>query len=138
MALKGLPVRSDRRPHVTPLPAIWNDGALCFCIGAEKRKAKNLAQNAHCILTTGRNTLNEEGLDLVLEGDALRVMDNAELERVAALYEAKYGSGWRYDVRDGALVGGEGNVALVFKVVPVTAFGFGKGAVFSQTRWRFS
>lgn len=131
-------VRPDRRPHVTPLPAIWNDGALYFCTGAEERKAKNLAQNAHCILTTGRNTITEEGLDLVVEGDAVRVIDSAELQHAADLYEAKYGSGWHYDVRDGAFVGAEENVALVFKVVPATVFGFGKGAVFSQTRWRFS
>ena len=26
---------------------------------------------------------------------------------------------------------------LVFRVAPSTAFGFGKGQVFSQTRWRF-
>jgi nitroimidazol reductase NimA-like FMN-containing flavoprotein (pyridoxamine 5'-phosphate oxidase superfamily) len=131
-------VRPDRRPHVTPLPAIWMDGGLYFCTGAEERKAKNLAQNAHCILTTGRNTLNEEGLDLVVEGDAVRVLDNAELQCVADLFEAKYGSDWHYDVHDGTFVGNEENVALVFKVVPTTAFGFGKGAVFSQTRWRFS
>ena len=35
-------------------------------------------------------------------------------------------------------VGSEDNVALVFKVVLTTAIGFGKEAVFSQTRWRFS
>jgi hypothetical protein len=131
-------VRPDRRPHVTPLPAIWMDGALYFCTGAEERKAKNLAQNAHCILTTGRNALNEEGLDLVVEGDAVRVTDNAQLQRVADRYEAKYGSTWHYDVRDGTFIGSEDNVALVFEVAPTTAFGFGKGAVFSQTRWRFS
>ena len=82
-------VRPDRRPHVTPLPAIWVNGALYFCTGAEERKAKNLAHNRHCILTTGRNTLNEEDLDLVVEGDAARVTDSAELQRVADLYEAK-------------------------------------------------
>ena len=32
---------------------------------------------------------------------------------------------------------GEGGTALVFEVAPTTAFGFGKGEVFSQTRWRF-
>jgi hypothetical protein len=130
-------VRPDGRPHVTPLPTIWLDGALYFCTGAEERKAKNLAHNAHCILTTGRNALNEEGLDLVVEGEAARVSDPARLRRIAGAYEAKYGSDWHYDVRDGSFVGGEGNVALVFEVAPTTAFGFGKGAVFSQTRWKF-
>jgi hypothetical protein len=122
---------------VTPLPAIWLDGALYFSTGAEERKAKNLARNAHCILTTGCNTLNAEGLDLVIEGQAARVTDEAQLRRVADRYEAKYGPVWHYDVRDGGFVGTEGNVALVFVVAPTTAFGFGKGKVFSQTRWQF-
>jgi len=48
-------VRPEGRPHVTPLLAIWLDGALYFCTGAGERKAKNLAYNARCILTTGRS-----------------------------------------------------------------------------------
>jgi hypothetical protein len=41
-------------------------------------------------------------------------------------------------VRDGAfyLEGGETEV-LVYELAPTTAFGFGKGESFSQTRWRF-
>jgi nitroimidazol reductase NimA-like FMN-containing flavoprotein (pyridoxamine 5'-phosphate oxidase superfamily) len=131
-------VRPDGHPHVTPLLALWLDGALYFSTGADERKAKNITHNPHCILTTGRNSLNEEGLDLVVEGDALRVADDALLRRVADRYETKYGPAWRYDVRDGTIVGQSDNVALVFAVAPTTAFGFGKGAVFSQTRWQFS
>src|SRR5690348_12421799 len=67
-------VRPDGRPHVTPLIAIWHDGALYFCTGPAERKAKNIARNPHCILTTGGNALNE-GLDLVVEGDAVRMSD---------------------------------------------------------------
>jgi Pyridoxamine 5'-phosphate oxidase len=130
-------VRPDGRPHVTPLLALWLDGALYFSTGADERKTKNIAHNMHCSLITGRNSLNEEGLDLVVEGDAVRVTDNVLLGRVAALYEAKYGPDWHYDVRDGMIVGLRDNVALVFAVTPTTAFGFRKGAVFSQTRWRF-
>jgi hypothetical protein len=39
--------------------------------------------------------------------------------------------------RDGTFFGEEGNEALVYEVTPTTAFGFGKGELFSQTRWRF-
>jgi hypothetical protein len=128
-------VRPDSRPHVTPLLAVWLDGALYFCTGPTERKAHNLVHNAHCILTTGCNTL-DEGLDLVVEGDALLVHDDATLEQVADLYESKYGVGWRFTVRDGAFFGESGE-ARVYAVAPSTAFGFGKGQ-FSQTRWRFS
>ena len=67
-------VRPDGRPHVTTLIAVWVDDALYFCTGAEERKAKNLAQNPHCIVTTGCNTY-EEGLDIVVESDAVNVRD---------------------------------------------------------------
>jgi nitroimidazol reductase NimA-like FMN-containing flavoprotein (pyridoxamine 5'-phosphate oxidase superfamily) len=52
-------VRPDGRPHVTTLLAVWLDGALYFCTGPGERKARNLAQNPHCILMTGRNDLAE-------------------------------------------------------------------------------
>ncbi|MFF5209594.1 hypothetical protein [Streptosporangium sp. NPDC000396] len=61
--------------------------------------------------------------------------DDARLRRVADAYESKYGSDWHFEVRDGAFHGEEVE-ALVYEVVPVTAFGFRKGE-FSQTRWRF-
>jgi catechol 2,3-dioxygenase-like lactoylglutathione lyase family enzyme/general stress protein 26 len=128
-------VRPDGRPHVTPLLSVWLDGALYFCTGQSERKARNLTQNPQCILTTGCNALTE-GLDLVVEGHAARVTDDAKLRDIADAYVAKYGSDWRFTVRDGAFHH-EGGTALVFEVVPSTAFGFGKGQPFSQTRWRF-
>ncbi len=126
--------RPDGRPHVTPLLFIWQDGALYFCTGADERKAQNLAQNAHCVLTTGGNALNE-GRDLVVEGDAVPVRDTATLQRLAERYAAKYG--WHFMVEDGALRGDEGSLAQVYAVAPVRAFAFGKGEPFSQTRYRF-
>jgi len=128
-------VRPDGRPHVTPLISVWLDGAAYFCTGPDERKAKNLAENPSCILTTGCNLL-EEGLDVVLEGEAKRIRDEDELGRVAAAYESKYGSIWHFDVRDGAFHSEGGGEAIVFEVAPATAFGFGKGE-YSQTRWRF-
>lgn len=130
-------VRPGGRPHVTPLLGIWLDGALYFCTGSTERKAKNLAQNPHCVLTTGRNTL--DGLDLVVEGEAARVSDETELRSVADTYESKYGP--RLTAPGGTWFGlgdaiRDGN-ALVYRVDPLTAFGFAKGTSFSQTRWGF-
>ena len=128
-------VRSDGRPHVTPLIAVWLAEALWFCTGAYERKAKNLAHNPRCVLTTGCNLLGE-GLDVIVEGDAVNVRDDAQLRRVADAYLAKYGADWAFTVRDGAFHL-HGNTALVFTVAPSTAFSFGKGQPFSQTRYRF-
>src|SRR5438046_6612595 len=44
-------VRPDGRPHVTPVWAVWVDGAFYFVTGVTTRKRKNLAQNAHCVIT---------------------------------------------------------------------------------------
>ncbi|MFF4254842.1 pyridoxamine 5'-phosphate oxidase family protein [Streptomyces sp. NPDC001663] len=129
-------VRPDGRPHVTPLPAVWSDGALHFCTGPEERKAKNLEANAHVVLTTGSNTW-DKGYDLVVEGEAVRVADEDRLRVLAAAWEAKYGSFWHFEVRNGAFHHGAG-AAFVFSVAPRTVFGFGKGEPFSQTRWRFT
>ena len=127
--------RPDGRPHVTPLLAVWLDGALHFCTGPGEQKAKNLAANPKCVLTTGTSALLE-GLDLVIEGEAVRVRDDARLRRLAEAWESKYGSDWHFDVRDGAFRHEAGD-ALVFEVAPSTAFGFRKGD-YSQTRWRFA
>jgi nitroimidazol reductase NimA-like FMN-containing flavoprotein (pyridoxamine 5'-phosphate oxidase superfamily) len=132
-------VRPDGRPHVTPLLGVWLDGAMYFCTGPDERKAKNLARNPCCILTTGCNHL-DAGVDLVVEGDAVKVADEAELHGVANTYESKYGAhftapeGTWSGLGDAIRNGG----ALLYRVAPSTAFGFGKGRRFSQTRWRFS
>jgi nitroimidazol reductase NimA-like FMN-containing flavoprotein (pyridoxamine 5'-phosphate oxidase superfamily) len=130
-------VRPDGRPHVTPLIAVWLDDALHIVTGPGEQKAKNLAENPHCILTTGTNAIGE-GLDLVVEGEAVRVTDEAKLQRLADLFVSKYGEDWRFDVREGGFVHAGGHeVGLVFAVAPTKAFGFRKGDEFSQTRWRF-
>ncbi|GIF22489.1 nitroimidazol reductase NimA-like FMN-containing flavoprotein (pyridoxamine 5'-phosphate oxidase superfamily) [Actinoplanes tereljensis] len=130
-------VRPDRRPHVTPLLAAWMDGALYFSTGPEERKAKNLAHNRQCVLTTGNNTL--DGLDLVVEGAAAEVNDEAELRRLADTFEVKYGR--HFTAPEGTWFGlGDAirNADIpVYRVAPTTIFGFGKGEQYSQTRWRF-
>jgi nitroimidazol reductase NimA-like FMN-containing flavoprotein (pyridoxamine 5'-phosphate oxidase superfamily) len=128
-------VRPDGSPHVTPLLALWLEGAMYFCTGPEERKARNLEQNTRCVLTTGCNSL-DEGFDLTVEGNAVRVTDDARLRRLADAYESKYGSDWHFDAAEGTFRHNDGGPALVFEVSPSTVFGFGKGE-YSQTRWRF-
>jgi general stress protein 26 len=127
-------VRPDGRPHVTPLIAVWVDGALCFCTGADERKGRNLRENTNCVLTTGCNDLHG-GFDVVIEGEAENVSDDARLQRIADAYVRKYGEEWRFTVVDGRFRH-EGGDALVFAVAPSVAFGFGKEP-YSQTRYRF-
>lgn len=132
-------VRTDGRLHVTPVIAAWQDGALHFSSGPDEQKARNLAHDAHCALTTGGNSVTA-GLDLVVEGRAERVADQARLEEVIAAFETKYGphitsaEGTFHGISDAFRRGD----ALVFAVSPTTAYGFGRDdGVYTHTRWSF-
>jgi hypothetical protein len=128
-------VRPDGRPHVTPLIAVWLDNALYISPGDTDVKRKNLTANQNVVLTTGSNALHD-ALDIVVEGEAVLVRDDAKIRRVGDAFAAKYGEDWRFTGPDGV---------VLYEVRPAKAFGFGRGDAkgpppqggFSQTRWRF-
>ena len=127
-------VRTDGRPHVTPLVAVWLDGALHFSTGASEQKALNLRANPHVVLTTGSNTW-DHGLDVVVEGDSVQVTDDDTLQRLADAWRTKWDGRWQYEARNGAFHH-EAGEALVYAVAPTKVLSFGKGT-FSHTRHRF-
>ncbi|OLT12903.1 pyridoxamine 5'-phosphate oxidase [Pseudonocardia sp. CNS-139] len=127
-------VRTNGRPHVTPLVAVWLDGALHFTTGPQEQKALNLAANPHVALTTGCNTW-DSGLDVVVEGVARRVTDRAMLGRLAAAWREKWDGSWQFEVGEEGFHHEGGGLALVYAVEPVKVLAFGKGA-FSHTRHR--
>jgi general stress protein 26 len=127
-------VRSDGRPHVTPLIGVVHDDAMHFCTGLREQKAHNLEHNDRVALTTGTNTW-AAGLDVVLEGTAVRITDHEALQQVADAYEAKYGTVWRFEVGDGVFGSGE-REAAVFRVEPAKVLAFAKDP-HAQTTFRF-
>ncbi|WP_250035450.1 pyridoxamine 5'-phosphate oxidase family protein [Paractinoplanes maris] len=128
-------VRADGRPHVTPLPAVWAFDALHFCTGAAEQKGKNLEHNPNVALTTG-TAEQHAGLDVVVEGAAIRVTDEQRLTELAGLWKDRHA--WDFQVRDGLFTQDGEHTALVFAVAPAKILAFGKGEPFSQTRFRFS
>jgi nitroimidazol reductase NimA-like FMN-containing flavoprotein (pyridoxamine 5'-phosphate oxidase superfamily) len=127
--------RADGRPHVTPLVAVWLDDALHFCTGAAEQKTLNLRGNPHVVLTTGCNRW-QDGLDVVVEGEARQVTDDAVLTRLAEAWAGKWDGRWRFQAHDGAFREGDQEIALVFSVKPTKVLAFGKDP-FSHTRHRF-
>jgi nitroimidazol reductase NimA-like FMN-containing flavoprotein (pyridoxamine 5'-phosphate oxidase superfamily) len=133
-------VRADGRPHATPVVAVWHDGALHFSTADTEQKAINLRANPHVILTTGCNQW-KEGLDVVVEGDAMRVTSQDTLERLALVWATRWDGRWKYLVREGCFYHYDEHEVLpdaifVFKVVPTRVFAFAKGH-FSHTRHQF-
>jgi general stress protein 26 len=127
-------VRADGRPHVTPLVAVWADGAIHFHTGAAEQKAVNLRANPQVILTTGCNRW-DGGLDVVVEGEAVRVTDEDVLRRLAGVWATKWDGRWQLEVRDGCFSEGEG-ASQAFSVRPAKVFAYAKG-LFGQTRHAF-
>ncbi len=129
-------VRADGRPHQTPLVAVWHDGALHFCTGTEEQKAVNLSHNPHVLLTVaGRRW--DEGLDVVVEGDAVQVTDDAALKGLAGAWTTKWDRRWDFEVRDGHFFHrGADFPVLVYAVRPAKVLAWSQGT-FTQTRHRF-
>src|ERR1700677_4415359 len=89
-------VRADGRPHVTPVVSVWTDGALYFSTGAEEQKSVNLRANPHVVLTTGANDW-QRGIDVVVEGKAIQVTDDAALTRAAEAFRTKWDGAWQWE-----------------------------------------
>jgi pyridoxine/pyridoxamine 5'-phosphate oxidase len=128
-------VRADGRPHVTPLIGVAEDEVVHFCTGLREQKARNLEHRTEVALTTGNNKW-AQGLDVVVEGTAVRVTDRDALQRLADAYEAKYGSDWHFDVGDGVFRTGE-DAAAVFRIEPAKVLAFAKEP-HAQTTYRFT
>jgi len=116
----------DGRPHVMPVWGVWLDGAVWFSSSGRSRKARNLAADARCVVTTDRA---QE--PVVVEGRAERVGDLEVIGRFLAASNAKYATDYGLDFLDPA-------VNATFRVRPSWVFGlveadFGG----SPTRWVF-
>ena len=131
-------VRTDGRPHVTPLVTVWLDDELHFCTGPDEQKGRNLVGNPNVVITTGCNAW-DDGLDVVVEGEAVRVTDRATLERLAAAWATKWDGRWTFGATEAGFShdgdDGVGGPVHVYAVRAAKVLAFGKGT-FSQTRYR--
>jgi hypothetical protein len=129
-------VRPDGRPHAASVGAIWHDGDLYFTSGPDTRKSRNLAANSECTISVGL-----AGIDLVLEGEAVRVTDSATLELIAALNRE---SGWPAEVEGDAITAPFSAPSAgpppwyLYRFIFHTAFGVATAEPYGATRWRFT
>ncbi len=71
-------VNEDGSPHVTAVGALWLDGAFWFQTGTVTRKSRNVARNPQCSIA-----VSIQDADVVVEGDAVPVIDPDLVDRVA-------------------------------------------------------
>ncbi|KQW48119.1 hypothetical protein ASC77_15950 [Nocardioides sp. Root1257] len=128
-------VRSDGRPHVTPLVGVWSGGRFAFCTGPGEQKSANLEHSPLVAVTTGGNDWTS-GTDVVVEGTAQRVTGRDQLLPLAAAWRRKYGEDWAWGADDEGFTDGDGSSPWVYVVPPAKVIAFGKDP-HSQTTFRF-
>jgi hypothetical protein len=119
-------VRLDGAPHVMPVWGVWLAGRLWFSSGLRSRKARNLAADPRCTLTT-----DDAADPVVVEGVAERVTDRAAIEPFRVAVNVKYDADLTADFLDPAVNGS-------YAVRPVRAFALNHDDFpGSPTRWTF-
>jgi hypothetical protein len=127
--------KPNGRPHVAGIGALWVDGKIYFVSGMRTRKSRNLAVNPRCVVSVSLT-----GIDLVIEGTAIRITDRPTLLRLAKRYAAQ---GWPASVRDQALIAEYSAPSAgpppwdLYVLRPTTAFGVASGDPPGATRWTF-
>lgn len=128
-------VRPDGRPHAAGVGALYLDTDLYFVSGPGTRRARNLAANPACTISA-----QMDGIDLVFEGEAARVMDPETLERAAAMYRE---GGWPAEVEGDALTAPYSAPSAgpppwhLYRLTFHTVFGVAGAEPHGATRWRF-
>jgi hypothetical protein len=116
----------DGRPHAMPVWGVWRDGAFWFSSSRRSRKARNLAADPRCVVTT------ENAADpVIVEGTAEVITNPEALTTMLALENAKYQTDYSIELLDPA-------VNATIRVQPRWAFGLTEGDFSSSpTRWVF-
>ena len=120
-------VRPDGAPHAMPVWGVWLDGRLWFSSGLRSRKARSLAADPRCTLTT-----DDAQNPVVVEGVARQETGRPELERFVTAMNAKYGGGMTLEFLDPVVNGS-------YAVTPRRAFALTHDDFTgSPTRWTFA
>lgn len=123
----------DGSPHVTGLGVVWFEGTFWFTSGAGTVKSRNLSRDPHCAISVG-----VDGLDIVAEGEAAIVRDQATLERLAERY-----ADWGPQVRDGAFWHDYSAPSAgpppwdLYRMTLTTVYAVATAEPHGATRWRF-
>jgi pyridoxine/pyridoxamine 5'-phosphate oxidase len=127
--------RPDGRPHLAGVGALWDEGKVYVVSGPGTRKSRNLAENPTCSVSM---SLSE--MDLVIEGRAERVIDDATLRRLAKRYA---GAGWPARVENQAFTYDYSAPSAgpppwyLYEITPRSIFAVLSEEPGGATRWRF-
>ena len=120
-------VRPDGAPHVMPVWGVWLDGEVWFSSGLRSRKARNLAAEPRCTVTT-----DDAANPVVVHGTARQVRDAVGIGAFLVAMNRKYAAGMTTEFLDPDVNG-------TFAVRPAGVFALSHDDFTgSPTRWTFS
>jgi len=119
--------KPDGSPHTMVVWGLWQDGRFLFSTGSQSRKARNLALNPNCVVST------EHAQEAVIVEGVAEIADVAARRKLIPAYEKKY----KFDLstmKDDLLSMKE----PVFAVRPRVVFAlWEKHFQGKSTRWKF-
>lgn len=119
-------VSPDGRPHLTPVWAVWDDGALWFSAGPKSRKIRNIRAGSAASVST-----EDPENPVVLEGGVELVTETDQVLRFVAVVNVKYRTEYPVEFFSP-------DQAVVARIRPVWAFGLMSSDFDgSPTRWTF-
>jgi len=120
-------VKPNGSPHSMVVWGLWQDGRFLFSTGSQSKKARNLAENRHCIVCT------ENAAEAVIVEGVSEIADLAARKKFLPVYERKYEfdmSTMKSDILS--------MKEPVFSVRPALAFALWEKYFQSRsTRWKF-
>jgi nitroimidazol reductase NimA-like FMN-containing flavoprotein (pyridoxamine 5'-phosphate oxidase superfamily) len=134
-----LTTNAEDGPHTRPVLAVLVNGRPCFASASTSEKSRLLQRRRPVSLAA-----STQGIDVVVRGDARRVVATEDLTAIAAAYQSKYG--WPVEADGEALTAPYGAPTagpppyLVFAIEPKTIHAFGTDDQHGplSTRWTFT
>jgi hypothetical protein len=123
------------RAHIAGVGGLWVNERFYFTSGPGTRKSRNLANDPRCAISVGLGDM-----DLVVEGEASKVTEEATLQDLAERYAAQ---GWPARAENGALTAEYSAPSAgpapwdLYEMVPANAYGTATAEPYGATRWRF-
>lgn len=125
----------DGRAHLAGVGALWVNDKMYFTSGPRARKSRNVAANPRVAMSVSLGDL-----DLVIEGTATKVTDEATVADLAERYRAQ---GWPAKA-EGTVITAEFSAPSagpspweLYVIEPETAYGVASAEPYGATRWRF-
>ena len=126
----------DGRTHLAGIGGLWVDNKMYFTSGPRARKSRNVEAEPRVAISVSTGDM-----DVVIEGRASRVTDEAVVADLAERYRAQ---GWPAEA-DGSVITAEYSAPSagpapwnLYVLEPEAVYGVATAEPYGATRWRFS